>query len=255
MLYIKQTIIIVTVSLLLINCKKKENVSLSSSVTGYVTLYDTKGNEMSSCNGVTVTLEGTNTSISTDSSGKYIIPNVHVGEYCFIYTKAGYGTWKKFSSFTATGGSSPIFTTKVTLFPICNTITNSLVIKDSIDTWGNNFKIVTGSITPTTDSLNPVCVYFTFGNSSSFSFENSKYNISTTILSGKFRYIIQNFTLADIQRSCGNTLYLISYISNLPNNEFIFNSSMYNSYYDYELGKTIYPFMGQASSALPITIK
>jgi hypothetical protein len=255
MFQLKQTVLIIATCLLLMNCKKKETAALTSSVVGFVTLYDTKGNPLPSSAGVTVSLEGTNTSTITDSTGKYEIPNVHIGEYCFIYTKTGYGTWKKFSSFSAAGGSSQTVTTKVTLFPVCTITIHSLAVTDSLDQWGYDYKIISGTINPTTDSLNPICLYFTFGSNASFGFENEKFWFTSTALSGSFRYVTPSYTVSDIKSSCGYSPFLICYCSYLPNNEFLYNTTMSTSYYDYDLGKTIYPTLGIASSAVHFTIK
>jgi hypothetical protein len=255
MFQLKQTVLIIATCLLLMNCKKKETATLTSSVVGFVTLYDTKGNPLPSNSGVTVTIEGTNTSTITDSTGKYVISDLNLGENCFVYTKAGYGTWKKFSTFGTANTSNPYFTTKVTLLPICSRKIQSLIVKDSLNQWGDDFKIVSGTILPVADSLNPICLYFTFGNSTSFSFENTKYTLSTTVQSGSFRYVIQSYQVTDILTACGNSPYLISYCSNLPNNQYLYYNAMNTSYYDYDLGKTIYPTNGPASSAVHFTIK
>lgn len=63
-------------------------------ITGKVIIYDSTGAALSNHAGVLVTIDSTNLSAVTDSTGAYTFKKVKAGQYSFTYTKAGYGTYR-----------------------------------------------------------------------------------------------------------------------------------------------------------------
>ncbi len=79
------------------NCTQSSTIpervgsTLDSKITGTVTLYNDLLSKVSP-DGMTVSIEGTSYTATTDSGGKYIFKDVKYGTYSFIFSKAGYGT-------------------------------------------------------------------------------------------------------------------------------------------------------------------
>ena len=67
--------------------------TLDSRITGSVVLYDDLSNKVSP-EGMTITIEGKNLTAISDSNGRFMFKDVSYGTYNFIYTKAGYGTFR-----------------------------------------------------------------------------------------------------------------------------------------------------------------
>jgi hypothetical protein len=67
---------------------------LSGDVSGSIQLYDSDGNSISSANGVSVTVNGSNRSTITNDSGKWTITDLPAGIYTFAFAKSGFGSMK-----------------------------------------------------------------------------------------------------------------------------------------------------------------
>ncbi|MFI5201706.1 MAG: carboxypeptidase regulatory-like domain-containing protein, partial [Candidatus Kapaibacterium sp.] len=65
--------------------------SLSGSMTGFVALYQSDGSRAPDQSGVTVSIQSTSLSTTTDSTGKWTISDLNTGTYTVTYTKQGYG--------------------------------------------------------------------------------------------------------------------------------------------------------------------
>ncbi|PSL33493.1 carboxypeptidase-like regulatory domain-containing protein [Chitinophaga ginsengisoli] len=63
-------------------------------ITGKVIIYDSLGRALSNHSGVVVTIDSTNLSAITDSTGAYTFKKVKTGRYSFTYKKNGYGTYR-----------------------------------------------------------------------------------------------------------------------------------------------------------------
>jgi hypothetical protein len=64
-------------------------------ISGKVTLYDEGETQVDNSN-MTVKIEGSTKSATTDAAGDFILSQVAFGTYTLVYEKAGYGTFKKF---------------------------------------------------------------------------------------------------------------------------------------------------------------
>lgn len=70
---------------------ERNGSTLDSKITGSVILYNDLLTKVLPY-GMTVSIEGTSYTTTTDSGGKYIFKDVKYGTYSFVFTKAGYGT-------------------------------------------------------------------------------------------------------------------------------------------------------------------
>jgi hypothetical protein len=68
----------------------------SADINGTVSLYDEGVTEIDNSN-MTVKVEGTSKSATTDAAGNFTLSGVTFGTYTLIYEKAGYGTFKKYN--------------------------------------------------------------------------------------------------------------------------------------------------------------
>lgn len=68
----------------------------SDNISGYVSLYD-EGVGKVDDSGMTVTVEGVTPAVSavTDAKGYFILPELRYGTYTLVYSKSGYGTYKR----------------------------------------------------------------------------------------------------------------------------------------------------------------
>jgi hypothetical protein len=72
------------------------NPVTKGNIVGSVNLYDEGTNEVEG-SGMTVILEGTSFSSTTNGDGEFTLNDVPFGTYTVVYEKSGYGTFKKFN--------------------------------------------------------------------------------------------------------------------------------------------------------------
>ena len=81
------------------SCSKDNDIDppapTSGNVSGSVNLFDDGVTEIDNSN-MTVSVEGTSISATTNASGQYTLSNVPFGTITLIYEKNGYGTFKRF---------------------------------------------------------------------------------------------------------------------------------------------------------------
>ena len=82
--------------------------SLTDELDGYVTLYDSYGNQQLDPSGVKVECEGTSFSSISDNNGYWSIKNLPSRTYSLQFSKPGYGTMKN-TSYSFLGGGTVIF--------------------------------------------------------------------------------------------------------------------------------------------------
>lgn len=90
--------VILACMIVLSGCSKSEKAPSPTiaSIIGSVNLYDEGTNSLPN-EGMTVSVEGLNTAITatTDRDGKFTLLNVPFGTYTLVYSKEGYGTYKR----------------------------------------------------------------------------------------------------------------------------------------------------------------
>jgi hypothetical protein len=77
--------------------------NLTGDIVGYISVYDLNENLLTDFSGVTVTLEGTTYSATSEKNGRFVLSHVTAGTYNVAYSKPGYGT-TRFISFKFVGG-------------------------------------------------------------------------------------------------------------------------------------------------------
>jgi hypothetical protein len=122
-------------------CKKESSTNSNNTVYGYVTLYDQYGGIiLTNPTPTTLTLNG-NTTVTTDSMGKYTFSNLGAGEYTLSASNPGFGSING-ATFQFTGGGSLDHDVKLSAIP--NFTDSGLVVTtDSV-----TFITVTGHFTP-----------------------------------------------------------------------------------------------------------
>lgn len=122
------------------------NPITSANIIGSVNLYD-EGTSQIENSGMTVKLEGTSFSVTTDIQGDFTLTNVPFGTYTITYEKAGFGTFKKFNLAHTNTGSSTIISETPSIGEMSSTeITNlsvtanpsNIIISATTNPAGNN---------------------------------------------------------------------------------------------------------------------
>jgi hypothetical protein len=107
--------------------------SLSGSMTGFVALHQSDGVQEPSSDGVTVSVQGTSLSTTTDSTGKWTIDGITTGGYTVLYSKTGYGTMEQ-QNVQFSGGTDFLGTTLMSQPPTFSVGINPL--SSAADTIG-----------------------------------------------------------------------------------------------------------------------
>ena len=128
-------ILILLLSLGLTSCSNSEDSIIepltSANIIGSVNLYD-EGTSQIDNSGMTITLEGTSISTTTNMQGNFTLTNVPFGTYTIIYEKAGFGIFKKFNIEHTNTGTSTIITATPSLGQLSTTeITNLTVTSNT----------------------------------------------------------------------------------------------------------------------------
>jgi hypothetical protein len=141
----------------------------TGTMVGRVLLYDTLGMNLPA-SGVTVTIEGTGLTTTTDERGEWSIPNVPTRTYDVRFDKPGYGYSKQTSVVFVGGGVVRI--NQVTLYPIpkCSAFLDAF---RQIDT--NRFEMYAHASCSNSMMFGGDVIVFFISNSRDVSFERGKY--------------------------------------------------------------------------------
>jgi len=128
-------LIFIGIVLFLSSCKKttttEELPTPVQDVVGFVSLYDQYGDYQQNGAGVTVSLDSTSFSATTDSNGKFVLKNVPTGYYTVTYSKSGYITYK--SSYSNLLGGQAYLLPGINLYaPSINVVTYLTAGYDSL---------------------------------------------------------------------------------------------------------------------------
>lgn len=116
----------------------------SADISGSVNLYDEGTTQIDNSN-MSVKVEGTSKTASTNAEGEYTLTSVSFGTYTLSYEKAGYGTFKKFgvehkdgnTIITQAPSLGEVSTTQVTNLA-ANVNGNEVVVSVTTDPAGSN---------------------------------------------------------------------------------------------------------------------
>jgi hypothetical protein len=141
---------ILTVLMIIVGCRGEigpVGPSLSGSITGTVMLFNSDGSMPVDRSGVTVSIQGSSLSTTTDSLGLWTINNVMTGTYTITETKPGYGISEQ-QGFVFVGGSENDETPNRTYISLAQP---------------PNFSVVLDSVKNVTDSA--ISIWFTMSGS------------------------------------------------------------------------------------------
>lgn len=152
----------------LFSCKKDNpetpEPTILYDIAGSVNLYD-EGTTLISNDGMTVTIEGSNPTVSavTDADGKFRLPEVASGTYTLSYEKTDYGTFKKFNV-DHTQKANTVITQSPSLG--MKTTTNVILLNTSTS---NDTVILTTTLQQNANNGNPKYVRVFMGKNSDLS--------------------------------------------------------------------------------------
>jgi len=240
----KKILVTISLVLLLFACTKNTyNTELlptpTATISGKVLLYDSTGNALTNLKGAAVSLDSTNYSATTDSTGMYVIKNIPAGLYTFTFSKVGYYTHKVFNV-NVLGAKTTEPEPTQSLFMPSNVVANvsqiTLFYANDVPMFNVGVSIVTQSATYINDNV----VVFV---SASSSVSSSNYTTSFVIsnVQGQGNLVGSLFN-PSLYFSIGSTLYFTAYAT-----------SAKTFYTDPTTGKTVYEGLGPASGIFTTT--
>jgi hypothetical protein len=218
---------------------KKDNEIVSPVPTGIA--YGTVGlmngyYHLSNWSGVQISVEGTNIATTSDSAGNFKLTDVPTDSQSFKYSKAGFGTFKRYAAMRANESG---FLSGVALFQLpTNTIT-ALNAHFSNDTL-----LIAGRFSSLASGYSGVIIFVSRSASvssdpASYVYAKDDYDAPTDSIS-----FVVGITKGDlIAKSivAGNTIYVVAYCSI----DYGFN---WREYYDKTVGKVQYNGIGTSPS-------
>ena len=197
-------LIFIGIVLFLSSCKKttttEELPTPVQDVVGFVSLYDQYGDYQQNGAGVTVSLDSTSFSATTDTNGKFVLKNVPTGYYSVSYSKSGYITYKaSFSNYL--GGQAYLLPSAYLYAPSANVVTNLAVVYDS----SNGYYRVYGTVGPLNVTNEQKAVTLFIGLTPSVSPTNNVegYYLSNTNNGFSYEFPFNNYS--------GKTIYIVGY--------------------------------------------
>lgn len=218
-------LVYLTFGLLLIlgftSCSDSEDSTLplnpitSANIIGSVNLYD-EGTLQIESSGMTVKLEGTSFSVTTDNQGDFTLTNVPFGTYTITYEKAGFGTFKKFNLAHTNTGSSTIISENPSIGQMSSTeITNLLVTSNP----GNI--IISATTNPAGNLANTRYVrYFLSENANVSNEDNSFYSQALISNINPYDINLSQDELISAGFTTGQTVYIKVYGDSFWSNEY-----------------------------------
>ena len=242
--------------LFLSSCKKETNTTTTEvsppnptgTIEGFVALHDEFGNTLQSFAGVTVTLDSTSYSATTDSTGRYVLKNIPSNvSYNFTFNKKGFSSYHyKNFQFTVSGGSAPVSS--------INLSTNSNSTTNVVDLYQPS----TTSVKTLTAGVYPGYIYLT----DTITNSNPVYNQSTegigfaVFISTQKNVSSTNYQYSGTTTPSSSTLGVITYTLQPASYNYPIGATLYFAVYGYSsVGGNINPYYNttQYSTASAVT--
>lgn len=217
----KKTILFsLTLGLMLSYSCTKEIDFTEGNITGNVNLFDETNNPLDE-SGMTITVQGTSISATTDANGTFDLPNVPFGTYTLVYSKSGYGTFKRHNILHE---NTPTFMTgSNNLSQVSSTSISGASVNISGDT-----AIVSFSTTPAASTINERyyrVFYSTDMNVSNTNFEHSSDDrLATNSTPSTFKVLYSD--LISMGYQSGETVFCKIYGDAYYSNEYTDNGVM-----------------------------
>ena len=140
----KKIVAVAAMAVILFTACKKEYTTNETNIlapkendiVGFVTLFDEFGTRLGDNAGMKIAVENSTPALeaTTDATGKFLLPKVKAGTYNLLYTKTGFGLFKRLSV-THAGGDAPTSTGNNNLWQTAQTlITNVTAVAGIGDT-------------------------------------------------------------------------------------------------------------------------
>ncbi|MFC7666168.1 carboxypeptidase-like regulatory domain-containing protein [Hymenobacter humi] len=214
--------------------------AVTGNINGFVNAVDQNGTALNK-SGITVSLEGANTAIttSTNADGKYEFPNVKAGTYNLSYTRTGLAPFRRFGV-GHVGGDQPTYLGTLTQSQVSTLTVPSLQAFSSPSTSSVTFDLNVSSPAPTTTfryamfasatpNVSPTSATLVFTGSAFVTSPTTFYSFSTSVA---------RTTLTNAGFASGSTVYMAAFGS----------SAFLASYSDPATGKFVYPSINPAAS-------
>ena len=218
------------------SCSKDNDIDppapTSGNVSGSVNLFDDGVTEIDNSN-MTVSVEGTSISATTNASGQYTLSNVPFGTITLIYEKNGYGTFKRFDV-DHSGGDTFILETP-SLGQISTTSITNLTATDN----GTDITL-SATTNPAGNVGNTRYIRFFFSTQTNVSNTNFEAVLETLPAQINPRNLnLTNASLVALGFSSGQTVYARCYGESFWSNQ----------YDDPNSGDTVFPNINPNSAA------
>lgn len=207
----------------------------NANIIGSVNLYD-EGVRQIDNSDMTVKIEGSSPLISTitDVNGNFTLEDVPFGTYTLVYTKTGFGTFKKFGIEHTNTGSSTIITGAPSLGEVSSTQITDL----EANTSGEDI-VLAITTNPAGSNGNSRYVRYFLGSDSNVSKENYAYHSPGLISQiNPFETTLSRSDLISAGFSSGETVYVKAYGDSFWSNE----------YDDPDLDRKVFPNLNATSA-------
>ena len=216
------------VALALLNCGGGDEeitppTPTSADILGSVNLYDEGTTEIDNSN-MTVSVEGTSKSATTDAEGDFVLTDVTFGTHTLVYEKTGYGTFKKYGIDHTNGN------TVVTENPSLGEMSTTSITNLTISEQNNTITVVT-TVDPEANIGNPRYIRYFFSTDSDVSNEN--YDAVLDTFKAEINPYNLNLTTTSLEAlgfQTGQTVYVKCY-----------GESFWSNQYDNPDGTTVFP--------------
>ncbi len=230
--------------------------TLTGSMTGFVTLFQSDGSRAYDQSGVAVNVQGTSLSAMTDSTGKWTFSGLSTGTYIVTYNKKGYGMSEQQGLQFVGGGSTDYLGNIMMAQPPDFSVSLTSIRFDTTYYW----HIINFSVTMTFSSSGEPEDNSTFliivGKDSTFNPSNPTDYLYSTLggYNGNNSGYAYSYlsSLAAVGFTSGMTAYVAAYpLAHWPNGS---STALYSSYYDIATGRTAYTSVGTRSNVIRFTI-
>lgn len=203
----------------------------SADIRGSVNLYDEGTTQIDNSN-MTVRVEGTSKSATTDAQGDFVLSDVTFGTLTLVYEKSGYGTFKKFNVQHANGN------TIISEDPSLGEKSTTSIANLGATVEGSTITIA-ATTEPEASSGNPRYIRYFFSTESDVSGDN--YQAVLDVIQAQANPYNLNLTTASLEAlgfQSGQTVYVKCY-----------GESFYsNQYEDPDLSTTVFPNLNMNSA-------
>jgi Carboxypeptidase regulatory-like domain len=216
--------------------------ALSGTLSGFITLINENGQQPADRSGVSVTVDGSSLTATTDTAGMWAIPNLMTGIYSLTYTKTGYGMAKSQQVQFLGGGNRNIGDVNMCQPP--SFVVDSLWTR--MPKGGDSNSVYIG-VQVSTNADGPYRIAFFFGNTPDVSWMPASYrtvSIENVLLkqgldTASIRLQPINLATDGFAFESGDTVYAAAYPATAGTNN--------SAYTDLTTGRTVYTDIDTAS--------